>query len=634
MTISIGVGLASGIDYEDIISKIAEAGRRPIINLQTQQATLRAKEGALLSLNTDLLSLKDAMSGLKKITPPQNTINGYSSNDDVLDVAAASDLDNFSSYNVKVERLAQSHIVDASNVASPEATIAAGDGFFKFEVGGTEYSVEVTASTTLSDLATAINDLGAGVNAAIINQNDSSGTPYTMTLSSEKTGTENAISVTQNDTALTFGDIQTAENAWIKVNGVSVYNPTNTFTNVVEGLTFTAKSVSAETITARAEQVEGDVKDEVMGAVEKFVAAYNKVVSNLDSVASYDAENQKAGLLFGDTVVYSIRNMMTSAVSGVVDGLDPSGLSALSRIGVSLDRYGKLEIDDTVLEDAIENNFSDVQAIFAATGTTDNANIEFISASAMGIDAGDYRVNVTQEATQASVVAGSTLAGNLTAAETLTFKVLGKEVKVNLEVGDSLSRIIERVNNAMDAAGADLTAYSDGGALAFRTEDYGSTASFNVQSNTGESGLGTALLSDTGSDIEGTINGLEATGAGQYLTGKYGTDVSGLSLKITGAGTGDMGEITVRFGVAETLSKSLTDATGSSSGLIKLRNDSLTAESELLNDRIETLQGRLDRESERLRIQFRALEQQIAEMNSQSSFLSQQLANLAGSQQK
>lgn len=162
----------------------------------------------------------------------------------------------------------------------------------------------------------------------------------------------------------------------------------------------------------------------------------------------------------------------------------------------------------------------------------------------------------------------ATGAAKLRTDELLTFSNGTNTVNVSLTEGMTTAAASSAINSALDNAGIAVTADFDAGAGTFTLEndEFGSgttvanTFSSNVDGalSTGLAGAagtsyniassGTALSGGdgaNGADVAGTIGGLAATGSGQFLSGGSGTDTSGLELKISGAGTGSLGTVTV-----------------------------------------------------------------------------------------
>jgi flagellar hook-associated protein 2 len=65
------------------------------------------------------------------------------------------------------------------------------------------------------------------------------------------------------------------------------------------------------------------------------------------------------GTLIGNNIVNSVRSQIRNMVVG--NSTSPSGtMNALRDIGVSIDKAGQLQIDNTKLDDALQNNFDNV----------------------------------------------------------------------------------------------------------------------------------------------------------------------------------------------------------------------------------------------------------------------------------
>ena len=101
---------------------------------------------------------------------------------------------------------------------------------------------------------------------------------------------------------------------------------------------------------------------------------------------------------------------------------------------------------------------------------------------------------------------------------------------------------------------ASITASDSGGQLLIQHDEYGSVSGFDVSFTAGgadgSASLGLAAGSYAGLDVEGTIGGFAATGAGQLLTGGDDTSVEGLMIRYEGADTGTVGDMLFSRGVA------------------------------------------------------------------------------------
>lgn len=180
---------------------------------------------------------------------------------------------------------------------------------------------------------------------------------------------------------------------------------------------------------------------------------------------------------------------------------------------------------------------------------------------------------------------------------------------------------------------ARLEAVVEGGALAIRALDAGSAAGFEVELE----GAGvdhTALLGleggpVRGTDVEGTIGGLPATGAGDRLLGAAGSPVEGLSLRIGEGTSGELGVVDFARGTAARLEEVIRELLGGGTGGLPGVLASADAAVTRMNDRIETMEARLARRRDALIRRFTAMEEAVARAQSQSNWLAAQLGSLS-----
>lgn len=196
------------------------------------------------------------------------------------------------------------------------------------------------------------------------------------------------------------------------------------------------------------------------------------------------------------------------------------------------------------------------------------------------------------------------------------------------EGGGSLALATEVTQVGREAASIDATL--EGGALKLTHQDYGSVTGFRVEFANGatatELGLGASGTEYAGTDVEGTIGGLAATGSGRVLTGASDTDAEGLSVQVTDAFTS--GSVTYSRGVASQLSLLLEDLLGSDQGSIQSILDSLDGRVTTLGDRVDALDARLERRQDDLIRRFTAMEQAMAVAQNQSAWIASQISSL------
>jgi len=96
--------------------------------------------------------------------------------------------------------------------------------------------------------------------------------------------------------------------------------------------------------------------------ISGFVEAYNAYVDVTKELGS--ADSSLPGLLVGDYTLRQsstqIRSLLSSTVSGVTGEFD-----SLSSIGISTTRDGHLEIDQSILDDALNSNSNQFDELFS-----------------------------------------------------------------------------------------------------------------------------------------------------------------------------------------------------------------------------------------------------------------------------
>jgi len=374
--------------------------RIPVNRLESQKTTYEQKSAAYTDLSNKLEALESAADALRLSTSfggKETTVS-----DETIFTTNVSSSATTGNYSMTVNQLALAHKLKAGvGLASEDATVASGSGQFTFKVGdtGTEYTVDVTADMTLEEFKNAINDLDGGIHAVIVNDGTDTN-PYQLILSSDETGADNKIIVTQdgtnlglpvNDTDLTSDlHLQAPQDAEIVMDGLTVYRSSNTVTDLAPGVSlFLHKADPAAAVTL---QVSED-REAVVEGVQALVDSYNDVINFIHSRNEYDTEDNEADPLFGEGTVRSIERRMSQIVSTGVTGL-PSDMRALSQVGVSTERDGTIKLDVGKLQDAVDENLEGVMNLFVNGDTTEGVAEQFYQLAFGATRSGDGDIAV------------------------------------------------------------------------------------------------------------------------------------------------------------------------------------------------------------------------------------------------
>ncbi|ABN62415.1 flagellar filament capping protein FliD [Shewanella baltica] len=359
-------GIGSGLKINEIVQVLVDAEKKPKEAMfNKKEDSIKAKVSAMGTLKSALSTFQDALKKLQTgdaLNQRKITV----SNETYL-TATADKTAQAGSYGIKVEQLAVNHKVAGINVADP--TLPVGEGSLDFGINGKNFSIDVSATDSIAAIAKKVNESSdnVGVTATVITSDAGS----RLIFSSNKSGEDNQISITANDTSGTglndmFGagnitSLQDAKNAIVYIDNQKVTSQTNEVKNAIAGVTLNLTDADiSKTTTLKIEQDDGAVKTNV----KAFVDAYNSLATAVDKMSSYDKDKKTAAALQGDSMVRSIESQLRSISSERID-TDGGNSIALYDIGIKTDRYGKLSVDDTKLDKVLSEDMSSVEALFS-----------------------------------------------------------------------------------------------------------------------------------------------------------------------------------------------------------------------------------------------------------------------------
>ncbi len=434
---------------------------------------------------------------------------------------------------------------------------------------------------------------------------------------------------------------------------ITVRSDSNTFADVIGGLELNVTRVTApgQSITINTSVDVSGVRD----AINSFIEKFNDVTRFVDDQNTYDQDTGDAGVLFGDYSLQMMQSSLRSALSAQVQGLE-SKFNQLYTIGIRTGADGKLSIRDSArFEEALKNNLDDVIKLFTDSGASTTNFIEFVSSTGATRTGTDYEVDITRAATRGTFRGGS-IANP--AGIPLTLDSSNNQIKlsvnnvesatIQLATGsyNSVDELVHEIQRQIDAdekiGTRGLTVEwvevnPDLGYLQFTSSTYGSASKVNVSTSVPNSavallGLGSGVATE-GVDVSGTINGEEAEGRGQFLTGKEGNKTTdGLKLRVTmGADQlvdGVDGTVTMTRGIASKLFGVVDSLTMTGDGFMDRKIKSYERQIDDLTDRISFYDERLEARRQSLLRQFYEMESALGQLNSDSQYLTNQMASM------
>lgn len=366
-------GIGSGLDVAGLVAKLVAAEKAP---RQTQ--ITRAQTSTVTTISA-LASLKGAMSAFNDSLAMLKTTDVFasrsaSSSDSAKFTATAGTSAVSGVYDVEVEHLAATHQI-SSNAFTDGAGHVVGTGTLTIAVGEATFSVSIDSGhNTLAQIRDAINQSAGNdniVRATIVNASDGAH----LVLSAQTAGDANQITVSEADgdgglaslvynpdLTTNYRQIREAHDAVIYVAGYEHRSTTNTFENVVDGVTITALKADDDethTLTIANDTVSTTAR------VRQFVDAYNALQQQIATLRSYEPATKKAGPLLGDAMLRGIESDVRARLTGAVSGLT-GNYQSLASIGITTQRDGSLSLDSAKLTAALDADFDGVARLFGS----------------------------------------------------------------------------------------------------------------------------------------------------------------------------------------------------------------------------------------------------------------------------
>ena len=274
---------------------------------------------------------------------------------------------------------------------------------FKITVNGTEYSMKVADGTSVKDF---ISDLNAGKlqdadgNSLKIDasyNNDTNKINFNISAIGDISIDDSALTSDFNDNTDFTNDnrIQSAQDALFKYNGVEVQRDSNKIEDLITGVTINLEETGYSTVN-----ITSNV-DDMVDAIKKFVADYNAMMSNLQSLTAYDKDTGTVGLFQGDSDFTMLSSKFTKDIFGVVLSSSKTAydknqseytkkiIFTAADVGFSMDKTGMISFDEEKFREAYKTDsdltsrlfgsmFTNLKTDFDLTVTGDKSNLNLL----------------------------------------------------------------------------------------------------------------------------------------------------------------------------------------------------------------------------------------------------------------
>jgi flagellar hook-associated protein 2 len=399
-TVGINFGSATsgtGFDVASTVTSIMANMRAPETAWATQTTALQAQDTALSTLGTDMSGLSSALATLRSFDGSFSQKDGAVSDNATVALTQADSTASAGTHTLTVQTIATTSQLHSSAVAAG-ATLS---GTFTLQVGtGAAHSITLNSSDgTVTGLATAINNLNAGVNATVIS--DSKGSHLSLTSASSGAANEittDASGLTDSSgNTLTMTETQAGGDATYTLDGIPLTSSSNTVSTALTGVTFQLLGTSSSNVTM---QIADDTSG-ISSALSTFVSAYNTLALALSAQEGKDSSGN-AQPLFGDQTLSLIQSQLSTALAFATG--NSGATSNLAQLGITASTTGQLSLDTNALSTALSTNFSGVTNFFQNAGDF-GQNLTTVLNGLGSTGQGALALRSTQNATEESTLA-------------------------------------------------------------------------------------------------------------------------------------------------------------------------------------------------------------------------------------
>lgn len=362
------LGAGSGIDTKALATSLVEAERAPRKErLDTKKTETEARISAYGTIKFSLSELKTAFEAINDANE-LGSLQVSNSQSNAVKVSADSSATT-GSFDLEVLQLAAAQRTASSSFSAVNTTLNGGAAFsLNLSInGGTTQSIAVNTATP-TGMVDAINNANLGVSARLV-QTNSAGSAWSIVVTGQS-GADQAFTLTSSDSSanpvagVEFGTtLQSASQAIVKIDGLTVDRASNSIGDLVKGVTFELNSITSNGAAHL------NVTRETASLKEKLqtlVSAYNDFNKTMQELTDPKSEVKTVGgALAADSLVQNLRSQVRKLVTNTSE-TPGTHIRAARDVGLSLDRFGVLQLDETKLDTALSSHFDEVVTMFTA----------------------------------------------------------------------------------------------------------------------------------------------------------------------------------------------------------------------------------------------------------------------------
>lgn len=339
-----------GLDVTSLVNQILNQKSGQITQWASEKVNLQSQASLLTAINNDLTALADAVTALSDPLGALTAQSATSSDPGIL-TATADSTAIAGNHTLVVSNLASAGLV-YTDVVSGGAAVSilpsgATTGDLQIQIGGptgktADISITAGANDTLTSLAASINQQSTAQNWGISASVISDATGARLSITNQTTGTPGAVAITNNTTILNFNPPVGGSNASLTIDGVPYSGTSNSIEGAIPGLTLNLSSAAPTTPVQLAIGVD---TQQITQAVTNFVAAYNRVITDINQQYTVNPTTKSEGPLGSDSALRTLQSLLLNSVTYSVPG--NGGLVNLAALGINMNNDGTLTVGKT-----------------------------------------------------------------------------------------------------------------------------------------------------------------------------------------------------------------------------------------------------------------------------------------------
>ncbi len=298
--------------------------------------------------------------------------------------------------SIGVVQTAARQVLEFKGFASADAPVGAGqltmevgawfddaDGVKQFAVnpGSTVSSISVPEGATLGQLAETLDAL-PGVAARVIDKGNGTfslgvvsepGAGSALRFTAQAAGVQGDAGLATFDTTATNAavQIQAAQDLVLKVDGIAVFRPKNTVSDLIAGATLDITAAAGtETTVGFSRDIET-----ARANLGYLVDQVNATRAKLNEVSARGLNGATAGALAGDQTIERLKTDLSRLIAAPIGGFGDAQVY-LADLGVVTQRDGTLKLKTLAFEDAFKADPQRFDAVFANRLAADTDGVE------------------------------------------------------------------------------------------------------------------------------------------------------------------------------------------------------------------------------------------------------------------